>query len=320
MLAYLVITNLLHGLIALLWLSGVLRLARPLPASLRADLLTFGLALPPLALALAALDLAPPPADWVLLRADRWTAAVGEALPPFRFGVWALVIGTAALFVIQELLTSWRQHRPMPPPAPAPERVHRATRDITRAYTYRVGWSRRRWPPLHWTDDPRPVAALPGLLRPRLVLSRGLVDRLDDEELRATVAHELAHLSRAGNLGMLLVWLLRVLQAGSPAALVLFRHLLEERELACDALATEATGQPAALASALLVATRHGLGDSAAGEPSFDAPHRIQRRAEVASARARVRALLDGPVQHTTPPWVAIAAAAPLAVVLWLVR
>jgi Zn-dependent protease with chaperone function len=48
-------------------------------------------------------------------------------------------------------------------------------------------------PPMYVTQDPRPNAMCIGLDEPIIVLSTGLVELLDEEEMRAVVGHEVGH-------------------------------------------------------------------------------------------------------------------------------
>ncbi|MEO3754889.1 M48 family metallopeptidase [Streptomyces sp. B6B3] len=50
-----------------------------------------------------------------------------------------------------------------------------------------------RVPPMYVTQDPKPNAMCIGLDRPIIVLTTGLVELLDEEEMRAVVGHEVGH-------------------------------------------------------------------------------------------------------------------------------
>src|SRR5262249_8987460 len=77
-----------------------------------------------------------------------------------------------------------------------------------RAWTRVRAWLRASRPltvgddavPAYTVDVDAPMMALVGVLRPRLLITRGVVDALTDEELRAGVAHELGHRRAFDNL------------------------------------------------------------------------------------------------------------------------
>jgi beta-lactamase regulating signal transducer with metallopeptidase domain len=97
----------------------------------------------------------------------------------------------------------------------------------------------------------RPLALTCGVLRPTLLLSTWMVERLDQRELEAVLAHELAHAARHD---YLVVWLATVLRDAFcylPTSWAAYRQVQDEKEPVCDDLAIAATRRPLALASAL---------------------------------------------------------------------
>lgn len=313
----LLVANLLHGAVALGWAVGVRRLAGPLSPTLWADILRFCLGLPPLLAALRLLGLPPPPPWLHTLRVERWTEALRDA-----GGVWlallsVLLLGTAALFVLQEAGPAWRLRRGRlhHPAERDPELAAQTEALLARLSDAGLHPYRGRAPQARRLDTDVATAGLVGIVEPTVVASRGLLARLDPAEREATVAHELAHWIRGGNMRLLGVWALRALQAPSPGALLLFRALVEAEEAACDEVAARVTGRPAALASALLKAHAH---PAATGDGLYArAQAEVLRRAELASTRARVRALLDAPHHEHPAPALLAAAVSALAVLLW---
>jgi Zn-dependent protease with chaperone function len=101
-------------------------------------------------------------------------------------------------------------------------------------------------------DDPLPRAFCSGLLRPRIYVSRGALDLLDDEELCAVVAHEAHHARRRDPLR---VFIARAL-ADALFFLPVLRRLAERysalAELAADEAAVRQSGTRQPLAAALL--------------------------------------------------------------------
>jgi Zn-dependent protease with chaperone function len=108
-------------------------------------------------------------------------------------------------------------------------------------------------------DTPEPVLLVSGLRRPALVISRGVLERLDARERRAALAHELAHLARRDGLAGWALLACRVVLAFNPAAQVVARGVARELECRADALAVRAGGDRDALGAALArLAGGHG--------------------------------------------------------------
>ena len=252
----LLLANLLHGAVALTWALGVRQWAGPLSATLWADLLRFCLALPPLLAALQLLGMAGPPPWLHSLRVGRWTEALLDTGWLGQTLVGGLLGGTALLFVVQEAAPVWRLRRGKAQATAERDSDLAAETEslVLRLRQTGLAPSRGRSPQVRVVQTDSYSAGLVGIVEPTVVASRGLLAALDPGEREATLAHELAHWARGGNLRVLGVWALRAVQAVNPAALILFRMMLEAEEAACDELAARVTGRPAALASALLKA------------------------------------------------------------------
>ena len=96
-----------------------------------------------------------------------------------------------------------------------------------------------------------------GFRRPTIVISRDLLTVLGDQELRAVLAHEVAHVRRRD---YLLNWLGVVLRAALfylPPWPVAWQVLAEVREHRADRLAARYTADPLTLASALIKVWRY---------------------------------------------------------------
>lgn len=91
-----------------------------------------------------------------------------------------------------------------------------------------------------------------GWRRGRILLARELVEKLDDDELAAVLAHEVAHLKARDVPMMFVAGFLRDFVAWNPFAHIAFRRLLTDRELEADRRAASLTRGPLALASGLL--------------------------------------------------------------------
>lgn len=76
--------------------------------------------------------------------------------------------------------------------------------------------------------------ALTGVWRPRIVLPPGLIERLDDEELRLVLTHELTHLRRRDLVAEWLLVLVRTIHWFNPLVWYAVARCRADRELACD--------------------------------------------------------------------------------------
>ena len=319
--AALFLANVIHGVVALVWGAGVRRLAAPESPAFGFAVLSLCLTMPLAAAALHLIGFDPlgsAGGDIALLHVDGWVRLTGAA-PPALPLVATLLGGTVIVFGFQELgptLARLRSRRGVARAADA-----RLAAAVERVGTrFRAAGALRRGAPLpsvaRLETDAR-IAALAGLLRPRILVSRGLLAVLDQDELDAVIAHELAHQARGGNFAMLALWLVRSLQAHSPAALILFREIARTQELTCDALAARVTARPAALASALLK-TRPARAPAPAGAPRM-AVDEILRRADLALTRERVTALLRAGAAADPPGLAIVASALLLGGLLWAI-
>lgn len=119
-----------------------------------------------------------------------------------------------------------------------------------------------------------------GVVRPVVLLSRDFFRTMDEEELEAALAHEFAHIKRRDNGIALAVTLLRALTFFWPAAYVAIKQYLHEREKAADDLAVQTTGDPLALASAIIKVARSSpgaAGANATGDSKLGLTARVQR-------------------------------------------
>jgi|GEM_PF-1310506 len=298
-----------QGMVASVWIVALGRVLRPVAPRVRARWARAALIWPVLLPSVQALLPSPWPGQWL---------AVAEVLRSLadRVGLlwWALglLLGViTVLFVVQELLPALWAHRRWAGQTPQADlRLDRVAGPVQAAFAAAgMGAARQPVDVLVLPVD-ESVALLWGVLRPRVLVSRGLMAEVDDEMLAGVIAHELAHRFRGGNRSMMGLWLVRALQAASPAALMTFRNLVEIEELACDALAAQVLQRPAALASALLKTRR---------------PHRagarglalVRQRGEIAFVRHRVRRLLDEPARPATGAWAGYGVGLSLGLILW---
>jgi beta-lactamase regulating signal transducer with metallopeptidase domain len=188
----------------------------------------------------------------------------------------------------------------------------RGVRAWTSAIRRTSNWMRHARPvtlestlPAYAIETSQPLMALAGVLRPRLLVTRGLVDALTASELAASVAHEVGHQRAFDNLK-------RLLMCAAPdclprtAARAIEQRWAAAAERAADYRATNANSvDRCALASALVKVARLM---PAAPVPAAEPISLLVADADIAS---RVRVLLS----DTEPPrrgaravrWVAVA-------------
>ena len=84
-----------------------------------------------------------------------------------------------------------------------------------------------------------------------ITLSSGLAASLSVDQLRAALAHEMAHVARSRLPLLPAVFFLRIAMFFNPVVLMAFRRAVQEDERICDEMAVSLTGDRAALADTL---------------------------------------------------------------------
>lgn len=149
----------------------------------------------------------------------------------FLAGGWA---GGAALFATCRFTR--RLHRCS---APVPTRLARVADEL--------GLSSH----LTYVALPEPLACCYGVLRPRVAVTAGLLQRLGDAELAAVLGHERAHLRRRDPLRYLVLEAVTAAAFMLPVSIALRERAVARIELAADRAALTIV-PPTALAGALL--------------------------------------------------------------------
>jgi hypothetical protein len=86
--------------------------------------------------------------------------------------------------------------------------------------------------------------ALYGVLHPRLLIPKGVINSFEEKELRHVFMHELSHVKRRDMLMHWLMTLVQVLHWYNPLVWVAMARMSVDRELACDALALSHQVEP----------------------------------------------------------------------------
>jgi len=112
--------------------------------------------------------------------------------------------------------------------------------------------------PAFRVEAPQPLMALVGIVRPRLIVTRGLIETLTCEEVAAAAAHEMAHHRAWDNLKRLVMRAAPDILHWMPAARRLEREWAAAAEHNADAAAPIVASRAArlALASALIKVAR----------------------------------------------------------------
>jgi Zn-dependent protease with chaperone function len=128
---------------------------------------------------------------------------------------------------------------------------------------------------------------------PAIYVTTGLLRRLQPAELRAAIAHEVAHMRRSRRPLLMVSYVVRVLLFFSPGTLVAFRKAAAEEEKICDDWAVEVTGRPDALV-AVLESLRHSDAYEVDSREAGEGLRSIERMSYDLMVRERIRRLADG--------------------------
>ncbi len=164
-----------------------------------------------------------------------------------RWWLGALAAAGVALFLMDFLPLFRRKGRPAPARADdeTVRRLDAALFPVAAALGVRP-------PPVRFVDSDVPMLFCTGVRRQEIVVSRGALALLDDEELRAAFGHELAHLSRHDPAVSWIVMAARALMFFNPAFQVVSRVVVRDAEHVADERAAEACGHRLPLAAGLL--------------------------------------------------------------------
>ncbi|HLC27060.1 MAG TPA: M56 family metallopeptidase [bacterium] len=207
-----------------------------------------------------------------------------------KIAAWAVLAAGILGFLLQEvkplILEFWKDKFP-----------HRALEDFPSLVSSLGCWSRISpgdAPVVEILDTDEPLSKCKGGKRAAIILSSGLLHRVDDKELLSILAHEAAHLRKKDHQYGWALLFIRCLHAANPVGLLVFRKLGEENEKWCDDLSVAVTGDPFSLASALIHVYR---GSVVKTQYSWDW-YRSGTRALGAKARravivARIKRLLE---------------------------
>ncbi len=149
---------------------------------------------------------------------------------------------------------------------------------------------------------------------PKILIAGDLIATLDDDEIEAVLAHEIAHLAARDVPIMAVGGILRDLVAWNPLGHLALRRLIADRECEADRRAAELTSRPLAVASSLVKTWEHVSSSrrgTLRGAPAFAA-----RQGALNRRVSNLLALVDAPPAPAPRAAIPFVAAACLAVVL----
>jgi Zn-dependent protease with chaperone function len=151
-------------------------------------------------------------------------------------------------------------------------------------------------------DTNAPMMALVGVLRPRLLITRPVLEALTDEELSACVAHEVGHWRAMDNLKRLAMRAAPDLLFATSAARALEKRWVAASEQVADRSAGNSDDVRCALASALVKVARITPPVSSIAEPisalvdGGDITERVQRLLDDAPSAGASRTMRWSPI------------------------
>lgn len=167
-------------------------------------------------------------------------------------GPWLLLFGIAfsSFMLIRRVVGIALLHRLVRRCRPPEDKLHEELVERVRALMGETSLSFA--PELLLLPPGVPGAFATGVRRPQILLSEELLEILDDDELDALLAHEIAHIEARDLLVVSTSGFLRDLVAWNPVAHLSLRKLALDRELEADRRAAAMTRRPLAVASGLL--------------------------------------------------------------------
>lgn len=249
-----------HGVVAALVAQLVIR-RLPLHAprarvAFRTCVLVLPLVLPLALHALAPFRSGDAFADLALFSTARWNRVTVGGVGLRDVGLMGAALLGVVLLVpdVLRVIAAWRfdlrtERSPLPPAHPAATAIATLVEEFVPA----LGAPPTR---VDVVESAFPLLHCHGMARPAIVASRGVVEGLPHDQLRAAVAHEVAHVTRHDVLRGWMLLTLRVLQWFNPVAQLFGRRATQEMEWEADRVAAAVTRAPLSIARALLWSVR----------------------------------------------------------------
>jgi Zn-dependent protease with chaperone function len=189
--------------------------------------------------------------DSAIFSMNKWLSLEIWDLVPLRIIFMLILAGTSFVFFLQEVMPVMRD---------VFARKGRARRsnfysdpgidDLAGQMSEKLGIDP---PPVTVLEDSNPFIFTSGSRNHAIVLTSGLLELLDREQLKSAIAHELAHIARMSNATKWMIFAIRVLMFFNPIVLIVFRRIVQDDEHICDDITVSLTKSPLVLASTLKV-------------------------------------------------------------------
>lgn len=186
--------------------------------------------------------------DAALFNSLRWLEMeLWGGMPVGAIAFYAVVVSTISVVLLQEVYFLIKEHA-FKTKEPALERPEEDVLSALSELSARMGVK----PPEVWVvNDGNPVIFASGTKRPSIVVSRPLIEMLDERQMRSALAHELAHIARRSNTTTFWVFLFRLVMFFNPVTLLVFRRVVQDDEQVCDDITVGLTEDPKTLATTL---------------------------------------------------------------------
>ena len=189
--------------------------------------------------------------DNAIFSMDKWLSLEIWDLVPVRIVFMLVLTGTSFVFFLQEVMPVMRdvfarKGRDLSSNFYSDPGID----DIVGQMSEKLGIEQ---PPVAVLEEGNPFIFTSGSTNHTIVLTSGLIELLDREQLKSAIAHELAHIARMSNATKWVIFAIRVLMFFNPIVLIVFRRIVQDDEHICDDITISLTNAPLVLASTLKV-------------------------------------------------------------------
>ena len=235
-----------------------------------------------------------------LFDSGRWLALELWGRVPLGWLFVAALLVTSLLFLIQELMPVAR-HALSPARPGVRKLAGRLYPRIAAALAALPG----KKPEVFVIEDLRPMIYSTSGRNTEIILSSALQEALTGEQMKAALAHEIAHTARSRRPLLIAAFLVRVLLFFNPVVLLEFRRIVQIEEKICDDIAAGLSQAPLALAETLRTFYLRGeQAPPAGGGKPAGAAASLEEYSHRLNLQSRVRRLERGGETAGAEAWV----------------